>query len=211
MTESEWLYSPDPTPMLEFLRGKVSDRKLRLFACAVTRHHAQNFKGSERLLKGLEIGERFADNSKSKTAAKRLQEAFHEQYYPGDGPLFWLSWMYQAAMSKNTFRIFWSFLTRDGLVREALITAELAAMAAQVARDVFNPFRPATLNPAWQTPTVLSLAQGIYTDRAFDRLPILADALEEASCDNPDLLNHCRSETVHTRGCWALDLLLGRI
>ncbi|OWK42401.1 hypothetical protein FRUB_04479 [Fimbriiglobus ruber] len=54
------------------------------------------------------------------------------------------------------------------------------------------------------------MAQAIYTDRAFDRLPILADALEEASCDNPDLLNHCRSETVHTRGCFAIDLLLGK-
>ncbi|OWK36482.1 hypothetical protein FRUB_09045 [Fimbriiglobus ruber] len=77
-------------------------------------------------------------------------------------------------------------------------------------RDIFNPFRPTTLDPCWQTPTVLALAQGIYTDRAFDRLPILADALQEAGCDSPDLLTHCRAESVHTRGCWAIDLLLDK-
>ncbi|OWK36375.1 hypothetical protein FRUB_08938 [Fimbriiglobus ruber] len=78
-------------------------------------------------------------------------------------------------------------------------------------RDILgNPFRPVSLDHCWQTPTVLSLAQGIYTDSAFDRLPILADALEEASCDNSELLNHCRSETVHMRGCWVIDLLLGK-
>ncbi|WP_238602426.1 hypothetical protein [Fimbriiglobus ruber] len=76
-------------------------------------------------------------------------------------------------------------------------------------RCIFNPFS-LSLDPSWQTSTVLSLAQGIYTDRAFDRLPILADALEDASCDNPDILNHCRVETIHTRGCWAVDLLLGK-
>ena len=77
-------------------------------------------------------------------------------------------------------------------------------------RCIFNPFHPIPLNPTWQTSTVLALAQGIYQDRAFDRLPILADALEDASCDNPVLLNHLRAEGPHTRGCWALDLCLNR-
>ena len=81
---------------------------------------------------------------------------------------------------------------------------------AEFLRDIFNPFHPIPLNPSWQTSTVLALAQGIYQDRAFDRLPILADALQDASCDNPDLLNHLRSEGPHTRGCWALDLCLNR-
>ncbi|MBL8793522.1 MAG: hypothetical protein JNM56_06440 [Planctomycetia bacterium] len=73
-----------------------------------------------------------------------------------------------------------------------------------------NPFRPVKVDPAWLTSTVVLLAQAIYDERAFDRLPILADALEDAGCDHADILNHCRSEGPHVRGCWALDLVLGR-
>jgi hypothetical protein len=63
---------------------------------------------------------------------------------------------------------------------------------------------------AWNIGTVVSLAQAIYDDRAFDRLPILADALEDAGCNQQELLSHCRSGGNHCRGCWALDLLLGK-
>ncbi len=58
--------------------------------------------------------------------------------------------------------------------------------------------------------TVAALAQTIYADRAFDRLPILADALEEAGCDNADILTHCRGDGPHVRGCWVVDLILGK-
>jgi hypothetical protein len=77
--------------------------------------------------------------------------------------------------------------------------------------DVFgNPFRPVTVDPQWLTSTVVALARGIYADRAFDRLPILADALQDAGCDHPALLDHCRSGGPHVRGCWVVDLLLGK-
>ncbi len=78
-------------------------------------------------------------------------------------------------------------------------------------REVFgNPFRPVALDPAWLTSDVLALARGIYTDRAFDRMPILADALQDAGCNNDDILNHCREPGTHVRGCWVVDLLLGK-
>jgi len=73
-----------------------------------------------------------------------------------------------------------------------------------------NPFRPVTLDPTWRTSTVTNLAQAIYNDLAFDRMPILADALEDAGCTNVDVLNHCRQPGVHVRGCWVVDLLLGK-
>ena len=73
-----------------------------------------------------------------------------------------------------------------------------------------NPFRPVTLNPAWLTPKVTTLAQTIYNDRAFDKLPELADALQEAGCDHQDLLSHCRGPGPHVKGCWVVDLLLGK-
>ncbi|MBL8795582.1 MAG: hypothetical protein JNM56_16875 [Planctomycetia bacterium] len=73
-----------------------------------------------------------------------------------------------------------------------------------------NPFRPVTVDSAWRTPTVVSLATAIYAERAFGRLPILGDALEDAGCTNVDLLNHCRQPGDHVRGCWAVDAVLGR-
>ena len=78
-------------------------------------------------------------------------------------------------------------------------------------RDIFgNPFRPVALEPAWLTSTVLALASGIYEERAFDRLPILADALMDAGCDHADILDHCRGDGPHVRGCWVVDLILGK-
>jgi hypothetical protein len=78
-------------------------------------------------------------------------------------------------------------------------------------RDVFgNPFRPAVADPRWLTPTVLSLAGGIYTERAYDRLPVLADALQDAGCDSEEVLAHCRGAGPHVRGCWVVDLILGK-
>jgi hypothetical protein len=73
-----------------------------------------------------------------------------------------------------------------------------------------NPFRPAHFDPAWRTSAVAALAGPIYADRAFDRLPILADALEDAGCDDQDMLTHCRTDPDHARGCWVVDLILGK-
>jgi hypothetical protein len=77
--------------------------------------------------------------------------------------------------------------------------------------DIFgNPFRQARVAPAWLSPTTVALAQAIYEDRAFDRLPILADALEDAGCTDQTILDHLRGPGPHTRGCFALDLVLGK-
>jgi hypothetical protein len=89
---------------------------------------------------------------------------------------------------------------------------------AHLVRDIFgNPFRPVTVASSWLTPAVRGVAQEIYNTRhlpqgTFDttRLAILADALEDAGCDQDDILAHCRSEGPHVRGCWPVDLLLGR-
>ena len=73
-----------------------------------------------------------------------------------------------------------------------------------------NPFRPVAFAPAWNTSAVLALAHTIYDARAFDRLPILADALEDAGCTDSEIIGHCRSGGEHVRGCWVVDLLTGR-
>lgn len=63
---------------------------------------------------------------------------------------------------------------------------------------------------AWLTREVRALAGAIYAERAFDRMPLVADALEASGCTNADLIEHCRSGREHARGCWVVDLLLGK-
>jgi hypothetical protein len=85
---------------------------------------------------------------------------------------------------------------------------------ADLVHELFgNPFRKATLDPAWlswQEGVVSRLAGTIYDERAFDRLPVLADALEDAGCTDRTILDHCRGPGPHVRGCWVVDLLLGK-
>src|SRR5262249_47479988 len=77
-------------------------------------------------------------------------------------------------------------------------------------RDMFCPFRLCAPGPASLTPAVTGLAEAIYRQRDFTGLPILADALEDAGCADSALLSHLRSPVPHVRGCWALDLVLGK-
>jgi hypothetical protein len=74
-----------------------------------------------------------------------------------------------------------------------------------------NPFRPVVFDPRWRSESAVALARTAYDTRNFTLLPILADALEEAGCDHPDVLTHCRDpQQVHVRGCWVVDGVLGR-
>jgi hypothetical protein len=87
---------------------------------------------------------------------------------------------------------------------------ELSAQA-DLLREIFgNPFRPVAFDPRWRTADVVALAQAIYDDRAFDRMPILADALLDAGCDDEQVIGHCRGDGPHVRGCWVVDLVLGK-
>jgi hypothetical protein len=82
---------------------------------------------------------------------------------------------------------------------------------AELLREVVgNPFTPCPLDPhwlAWNGGSVRKMAQAIYKERQFGDLPVLGDALEEAGCDNREILNHCRANAEHVRGCWVVDLL----
>ena len=73
-----------------------------------------------------------------------------------------------------------------------------------------NPFRPITIDPRWLTSNVVDLARVIYDERAFEKMPILADALMDAGCDSEEIINHCRGDGPHVRGCWVVDLILGK-
>jgi hypothetical protein len=94
---------------------------------------------------------------------------------------------------------------------EELIAVQDPPIVALLREVCGNPFRPITFEPSWRTSDVMLLAQGIYAERAFDRIPILADALQDAGCTSDDILGHCRDTSLkHVRGCWVVDLVLGK-
>jgi len=103
-----------------------------------------------------------------------------------------------------------SLQDQQGAVETALRSQEGRVQAAYL-RDIFgNPFRPVATDSDWHTSTVIALAKQMYESRDFSPMPILADALQDAGCDCEDILSHCRGPGLHVRGCWAVDLILGK-
>jgi hypothetical protein len=101
--------------------------------------------------------------------------------------------------------------TAEGDSISERVNADLRPKHCDLVREIFgNPFCPVAFNPAWRTPPTLSLAHAAYEERRFEDLPLLADALEEAGCTDEATLSHLRGPGPHVRGCWALDLVLGR-
>jgi hypothetical protein len=203
MTEEEWLEDADELEMLEFVRGKASDRKLRLFNCACCRIIWDNLT-DERCRQAVEVAERFADGAATwaelYAARAAAEDASYHMRYEDAQTAVW-------ATDEDSWEVAAFYPTHQN----QMVIAERCGL---LLLDIIgNPFRPVSLAPsvlAWNDGTVPRIARGIYDERAFDRLPILADALLDAGCDDEELLAHCRSEGPHVKGCWAVDLILGR-
>jgi hypothetical protein len=198
MTEAEWLVAAEPEPMFDALGGVGSDRKFRLFVAVVWRAMADAFASypinADRLLAQAEVAEVWADEGRC-PPTDRVQGG--SNWRP---PL--------TTPAQGARRVVWIAFNLPLLEdRERAHTIPFPALI----RDLFgNPFRPVAVDPVWRTSTVVSLAEGVYAERAFDRLPILADALQDTGCESPDVLDHCRGPGPHARGCWVVDLLLGK-
>lgn len=90
-------------------------------------------------------------------------------------------------------------------------TTSEEAIQAELLRDIFgDPFRELALDSQWATQTVIAIAKEMYSSRDFGAIRTLADALEAAGCGDVDILEHCRSRGPHVRGCWVVDLILGK-
>jgi hypothetical protein len=224
MTEAEWLKSADPFPMLDFLAGKVSGRKLRLFACACCRQRVWHLLTDKRSRDAIEVAERFADGAATRTAlrkawiAARVHAVARATAKAASAAAMAAHRSHSSAraVAGRVFTVAYYAAVPDP---EAHRAAERAAQLILV-RCVFgNPFRPVAVPPAWQSwngGIIPKIAQAIYEERALPagtldagRLAILADALEEAGCTDTDLLGHCRHPGPHVRGCWAIDCLTG--
>ncbi|MDB5313254.1 MAG: hypothetical protein JWO38_7456 [Gemmataceae bacterium] len=230
MTEEEWLACTDPTPMMEFLltefmRRKVSERtssvmkerKLRLFAVACCRR-VWDLLPDHRSRKAVEVAERFADSEASREevlAAKREAKKVERFMKRVTGIRFQTPKLAAVlSLSLSTTHPFLKYVagnaacTTEGENKPA---AEEQHCQCELLRDIFgNPYRPVTPNPCFLTSAVVSLATGIYADRAFDRLPILANALQGAGCEDQNILAHCRDDGLHVRGCRVVDQILGK-
>jgi hypothetical protein len=214
MTEQEWLECTDPTAMLIFLFGpfaKLTDevylsRKSLLLACACSTRLGE-------LLPPL--ARRWQQHAALAAEGRYDKPSLHGEGEEADWEL--LSVMEHTTKEGlgrlHAFVDVWAW--DDSPVRasdgsEVFWDAERKEQATLI-RDIFcNPVRSITIDPRWLTSTVVDLATAIYNERAFDRLPILADALMDAGCDNEEIIGHCRRDGPHVRGCWVVDKLLGK-
>jgi hypothetical protein len=216
MTEAEWLVCEDTAAMLAHLTGATSDRKRRLFSCGCCRRF-WSFLADEGSRPAIEVAEQFADGNVDLSVLLEVhsaaRKAYERVYYHGPAESDYTISQAVKHLTETTAdpaylvvnSVFWHY-------------HKMNSVGSGLLRDVFgNPFRLPTIESAWRTPLVVALAHAAYEmptlpsgeiDR--DRLLVLSDALEEVGCTDVAILSHLRSPGPHVRGCWALDLILGK-
>lgn len=203
----------------------VPDRKLRLFLCAAFRFESVAFppEWAAATVEVLDAAERVADGealpgdvlaavdahwSAAITGGEvrpvRSTEATH-QIARG-----WMSLMPKWQASASRIGV------PDGQLEEVVRTTlaspsrTYSPALADFVRCIFgNPFHRSEIREKWRTSTVLGIAEAVHSDGAFGHLPILADALQDAGCEDSHILDHCRNAVHHARGCWVVDGILG--
>ena len=237
MTEADWLAGTDLREMLKALNagGLLSERKARLFAAACCRRvFPPMLDGRSR--HAVTVCELYADGLTSQRALAAARAEAGEVARALEVAPVSLERNKALAAARAAHAAARPTGKRPALVNEVRQVADAALMAAMIGRlssrihiesvlpqcqflrcILGNPFRPATVSPAWRTPQVVDLAQAAYDQRELPagtldvaRLAILADALEDAGCDQADILEHLRRLGPHVRGCWVVDLLLGK-
>jgi hypothetical protein len=239
MTEAEWLRCADPSRMLEHLPAKVSERKLRLFGCAVCRLVWHVFT-DERSRRAVEVVERYADGFSSREEMAEAERDAEVARGLAVGPFSDAPRRHRSRAGRCTSWAAYSLTNvpeGDDVYRKLLLHMEDApayALDAQrgrcrenrrlgaiVLRDIVgNLFQQPVINRAflaYNAGNVANLARAAYDERIMpsgelesQRLAVLADALEDAGCADADILGHLRGPGPHVRGCWVLDLLLNR-
>ena len=234
MTEEQWLASDDPERMLASLQGRASERKLRLFLVGCARRVLPASPDGD-TVEALAVAERFADGAESPHRLARARAALkvsrRSRVHP-EAPLdtghissvpAWHAAREEVGPAAIEGASCCAWSTSRGpsyggpLVGVTVPTHEFAAQAALL-RDIFgNPYRPVSAPPAGKLPEVVALARAAYEQRRLpagtlaDRLLAdVAQALVEAGCRDADVLNHFYRSAYHVRGCWLIDLLLGK-
>ena len=229
MNEAEWLACADPEPMLAPLGDWANENQLRLIVCACYRHwrvHKSLLPPdhlTELVHEAIEHVERSCGALPPDHVRYSLRNEIRDR--SGSSRLHLEQWdlkhvgidlLMGGATIDDTIRnlricrdLAAKSATRQraGTAYDAATRAELPGQAA-IVREIFgNPFRAVAVSPDWRTDTAVALARQMYESRDFSPMPILADALQDAGCDNADVLDHCRGSGPHVRGCWVVDLV----
>ncbi len=215
MTEDEWLTCTDPQAMLAFvLERGASERKLRLFAVTLAREVADP-PFDPVLTTALDAAELMADGRlpqmeleqvhdlMNATARRLAADLGRPKDWPKDILAAWLL-VTSAFPPRPEMRWVWEPTS----IRYKVISGPTRPRQPQLLRELFgNPFQDPFLSAEWRTQAVVSLAHGIYQERAWDRMGVLGDALEESGA-HPEMVRHCREPGVHVKGCHVLDAAL---
>jgi hypothetical protein len=233
MTGAEWLACMDAEKLLRAVEDCASERKLRLLSAALCQsiRHLLTDKRSRQAVRLARLSVDGWATPEACTIAR--EEAAQVPYWRPTAAEFAANAARLTLRDMSVSNVVGIFgLTeaaisaevteRAGGKKNPILTEQLGKEAArkarenervaiQLIRDVFgNPFDPVSFDPRWRTLNVLAIAEGTYAGPAFDRMPILADALEDVGCTNAGLLAHCRQGGEHIRGCWVVDLVLAK-
>jgi hypothetical protein len=211
--EDEWLASGEPEKMLEFLGDRASERRLRLFAAACCRRVWDTLT-ADAGRRAVEVAEGFADGAAGARALRAAQVAAAKataDYDPAAGlGEYRADAALTAAMNAAGKRASLRYAAECAADASEDGDAERVAQAVLL-RDIFgNPFKRVVLDPPFRTSAVTAIATAMYESRDFGAAAILADALEEAGCQDGEILGHLRGPGPHVRGCYVVDLALGR-
>jgi hypothetical protein len=213
MSETSWLVSAEPDEMLILLDPIATRRKLRLFCCACVRRVWTELAGANVSRQAVEVAEAFADGQATEQSLETLsvqaeaviQGTARQTHKNARRAAAWCVSVTMDAISIGR-SVGWAAAYAHPRPKGAERLAQV-----QVLRDIFgNPFRPALELGTLPNSDGLLLAQSMYDKRAFDAMPVLGDTLEEAGCSNQDILSHSRGPGPHFRGCWVVDLVLGK-
>ena len=210
MTESSWQSTTNPGRMIQFLMPQRPKRKLALFGVACARRIPRLCQEPTSAA-AIAVSERYADRHAKvgelrialRAAGPAPGYTSHFTRAEKDRYVAELAVLCNAASSAE--------LVSEYALKAAPDRSAEKRAQCDLLREVFgNPFRKLRVRKDWLTSTVVALAQNIYEERVFDHMPVLADALQDAGCDNEEILNHCRGPGPHCRGCWLVDLLLAK-
>jgi hypothetical protein len=178
--------------MVELLRHQVSYRKLRWFAVA-----------SIRCLSADRFSKFHWD------VMQEIEDSIDGQFALPE-PEWTVGPALNALLATNAYYAARRAVEVSLTVAEPEVTNQKEALIALL-RDIFgNPFSPVAFDLSWRTSTVVALAQQMYDSRDFSLMPILGDALQDTGCNSDDILDHCRGDGPHVRGCWVIDLVLAK-
>jgi hypothetical protein len=213
MTEAEWLTCDDVNALLDASKWPQHYRKVRLLACACCRAIWTHID-APKLRAGIELSEQFADDPTKRTQIDatirsnrgllyRLRFSIGSVWTPADRIRFACA----EEAARAAFVHLGIVIGVPARIEEQL--PQQRKLHCALVRCIFgNPFRPVAFDPAWRTSTAIALARQMYDSRDFGAMPILADALQDAGCEDEQVLAHCREPGPHARGCWVCDAVL---